>query len=234
MEKQAGHREHLLPPLHPPPHRHRLDHRDRRPRDGSGIPLRTESGRLCALDLLHVGGDHPPPGPHPQDLLRPLVQHARPGRRLLHLHHLLRGSRPDRGCHRVLCSVHRATRRPHHQDCQDLLREAKPGDRCQATHLPKQEKVEKPKSEIEIDHLFQRYQQDGFDLDLTYVTNRVIATSFPSTGIWSLYRFVDTYDDNLKGCKMKEKAFSSLLIGPVLWLSRFFVLKALFPPQEPN
>ena len=34
-----------------------------------------------------------------------------------------------------------------------------------------------------------RYQQDGFDLDLTYVTNRVIATSFPSTGVWSLYRF---------------------------------------------
>jgi len=33
-----------------------------------------------------------------------------------------------------------------------------------------------------------RYQQDGFDLDLTYVTNRVIATSFPSSGAWSLYR----------------------------------------------
>jgi len=33
-----------------------------------------------------------------------------------------------------------------------------------------------------------RYQQDGFDLDLTYVTSRVIATSFPSSGIWSLYR----------------------------------------------
>ncbi len=33
-----------------------------------------------------------------------------------------------------------------------------------------------------------RYQQDGFDLDLTYVTGRVIATSFPSSGLWSLYR----------------------------------------------
>jgi len=33
-----------------------------------------------------------------------------------------------------------------------------------------------------------RYQQDGFDLDLTYVTNRVIATSFPSSGLWAAYR----------------------------------------------
>ena len=33
-----------------------------------------------------------------------------------------------------------------------------------------------------------RFQQDGYDLDLTYVTARVIATSFPSTGVWSLYR----------------------------------------------
>ena len=44
-----------------------------------------------------------------------------------------------------------------------------------------------------------RYQQDGFDLDLTYVTNRVIATSFPSTGLWSLYRLVyhvDNLDSN--------------------------------------
>ncbi|XP_076359222.1 phosphatidylinositol 3,4,5-trisphosphate 3-phosphatase TPTE2-like isoform X2 [Tachypleus tridentatus] len=33
-----------------------------------------------------------------------------------------------------------------------------------------------------------RYQKDGFDLDLTYVTERVIAMSFPSTGKMSLYR----------------------------------------------
>uniref|UniRef100_A0AAY4AAQ8 Phosphatidylinositol-3,4,5-trisphosphate 3-phosphatase n=1 Tax=Denticeps clupeoides TaxID=299321 RepID=A0AAY4AAQ8_9TELE len=33
-----------------------------------------------------------------------------------------------------------------------------------------------------------RYQKDGFDLDLTYVTERVIAMSFPSSGKQSLYR----------------------------------------------
>ncbi|XP_015913162.1 phosphatidylinositol 3,4,5-trisphosphate 3-phosphatase TPTE2 [Parasteatoda tepidariorum] len=33
-----------------------------------------------------------------------------------------------------------------------------------------------------------RYQKDGFDLDLTYVTERVIAMSFPSHGKMSLYR----------------------------------------------
>lgn len=33
-----------------------------------------------------------------------------------------------------------------------------------------------------------RYQKDGFDLDLTYVTERVIAMSFPSRGKMSLYR----------------------------------------------
>ncbi|XP_050701341.1 phosphatidylinositol 3,4,5-trisphosphate 3-phosphatase TPTE2-like isoform X1 [Eriocheir sinensis] len=33
-----------------------------------------------------------------------------------------------------------------------------------------------------------RYQQNGFDLDLTYVTSRVIAMSYPSTGKMSMYR----------------------------------------------
>ena len=33
-----------------------------------------------------------------------------------------------------------------------------------------------------------RFQQEGFDLDLTYVNNRIIAMSFPSAGKWSLYR----------------------------------------------
>lgn len=33
-----------------------------------------------------------------------------------------------------------------------------------------------------------RYQKDGFDLDLTYVTDRVIAMSFPSSGRMAMYR----------------------------------------------
>lgn len=52
-----------------------------------------------------------------------------------------------------------------------------------------------------------RYQKDGFDLDLTYVTERVIAMSFPSTGKQAFYRnpirevarFLDTkHEDHYK------------------------------------
>ena len=33
-----------------------------------------------------------------------------------------------------------------------------------------------------------RYQKDGFDLDLCYITKRMIAMSFPSSGIDGLFR----------------------------------------------
>ncbi|XP_042541443.1 phosphatidylinositol 3,4,5-trisphosphate 3-phosphatase TPTE2-like [Dipodomys spectabilis] len=41
-----------------------------------------------------------------------------------------------------------------------------------------------------------RYEKDGFDLDLTYITERLIAMSFPSSGKHSFYRNpMETYKD---------------------------------------
>ena len=53
----------------------------------------------------------------------------------------------------------------------------------------------------------QRFQKEGFDLDLTYISDRVISMGFPSTGAESLYRnpleevksfFQSKHDDHYK------------------------------------
>lgn len=33
-----------------------------------------------------------------------------------------------------------------------------------------------------------RFKQEGYNLDLTYITPRIVAMSFPASGVESLYR----------------------------------------------
>ncbi|KAI0218549.1 Phosphatidylinositol 3,4,5-trisphosphate 3-phosphatase TPTE2 [Lamellibrachia satsuma] len=77
-----------------------------------------------------------------------------------------------------------------------------------------------------VSHNKRRYQKDGFDLDLCYVTERVIAMSIPSTGLMACYRnpvrevarFLDTkHKNHYKVYNLcSEKAYDeNFFSGPV-------------------
>uniref|UniRef100_A0A8K9X513 Phosphatidylinositol-3,4,5-trisphosphate 3-phosphatase n=1 Tax=Oncorhynchus mykiss TaxID=8022 RepID=A0A8K9X513_ONCMY len=70
-----------------------------------------------------------------------------------------------------------------------------------------------------------RYQKDGFDLDLTYVTDRVIAMSFPSSGKQALYRnpirevarFLDTkHEDHYRVYNLCSKVILLVIFYPIV------------------
>uniref|UniRef100_A0AAZ3Q1S6 Phosphatidylinositol-3,4,5-trisphosphate 3-phosphatase n=1 Tax=Oncorhynchus tshawytscha TaxID=74940 RepID=A0AAZ3Q1S6_ONCTS len=77
-----------------------------------------------------------------------------------------------------------------------------------------------------------RYQKDGFDLDLTYVTDRVIAMSFPSSGKQALYRnpirevarFLDTkHEDHYRVYNLCSKYTHYFHYSTCYFLSNSFV-----------
>nr|XP_010980711.1 phosphatidylinositol 3,4,5-trisphosphate 3-phosphatase TPTE2-like isoform X2 [Camelus dromedarius] len=57
-----------------------------------------------------------------------------------------------------------------------------------AVHLAHQERHLEALTRRMVSENKRRYRKDGFDLDLTYVTERIIAMSFPSSGGQSFYR----------------------------------------------
>uniref|UniRef100_A0A8C3W0I9 Phosphatidylinositol-3,4,5-trisphosphate 3-phosphatase n=1 Tax=Catagonus wagneri TaxID=51154 RepID=A0A8C3W0I9_9CETA len=71
-------------------------------------------------------------------------------------------------------------------------------------HLAHQKKYLEMLARRMVSENKRRYKKDGFDLDLTYVTDRIIAMSFPSSGKQSFYRnpikevvrFLDTKHQN--------------------------------------
>ena len=55
-----------------------------------------------------------------------------------------------------------------------------------------------------------RFQDDNYNLDITYITGRVLAMSFPAQGIESFYR---NSIENVKHLNDKGNEFSKYIIG---------------------
>ena len=67
-----------------------------------------------------------------------------------------------------------------------------------------------------------RFTQDGFDLDLTYVTPRIIAMGIPTTGIKSVYRnpLPEVYDALISKETITKQHYSlgeALFHGTTFW-----------------
>ncbi|XP_007943445.1 phosphatidylinositol 3,4,5-trisphosphate 3-phosphatase TPTE2-like [Orycteropus afer afer] len=73
-----------------------------------------------------------------------------------------------------------------------------------------------------------RYRRDGFDLDLTYVTDRIIAMSFPSSGKQSFYRnpikaiHLDIFPIHLDIFQVFEKWRTGTMVCAYLLASEIF------------
>jgi len=86
-------------------------------------------------------------------------------------------------------------------------------------------------------------QKDGFDLDLTFVTERVIAMSFPSSGFQSFFRnpiqdvsrfFNTKYPGKYKIYNLCSKLLMWCVVYNLLWRKLVFLCRTIFDRVLPS